>query len=104
MINIQNASLTDVLKYLSEAAGLVIVQKVPFTGPVTIICKKPVKVEEAIAILNTVLGEKGLIAIRDGRVLQVVNRSDGRKRDLPVGCQFPSLRSSRTTSSLISYP
>ncbi len=84
VMNFQNASLTDVLNYLSEAAGFVIVQEVPVTGTVNIISHKPVKAEEAVDLLNTVLAEKGFTAIRNGRVLQVINRRDAPKRDIPV--------------------
>ena len=60
MLNFQNASLNDVLTYLSEAAGFVIVQEAPVTGTVNIVSRQPLNAEEAVDLLNTVLIDKGL--------------------------------------------
>ncbi len=84
MLNFQNASLNDVLTYLSEAAGFVIVQEAPVTGTVNIVSRQPLNAEEAVDLLNTVLIDKGYAAIRNGRILKIVNRRDAQKRDIPV--------------------
>jgi len=83
-LNFQGADLSDVLAYLSEAAGFIIVQDVPVTGKVNIISRQPVTPEEAVDLLNTVLLEKNYAVIRDGRILKIVNRTDAQKLDLPV--------------------
>jgi type II secretory pathway component GspD/PulD (secretin) len=84
LLNFQGAQLSDVLNYLSEAAGFVIVQEVPVTGTVNIVSRQPIGAEEAVDLLNTVLVEKGFVAIRNNRILKIVNRKDALKRDLPV--------------------
>jgi general secretion pathway protein D len=84
LLNFQGAQLSDVLNYLSEAAGFVIVQEVPVTGTVNIVSRQPIGPEEAVDLLNTVLVEKGFVAIRNNRILKIVNRKDAQKRDLPV--------------------
>jgi general secretion pathway protein D len=84
MLNFQNASLNDVLTYLSEAAGFVIVQEAPVTGTVNIVSRQSLNPEEAVDLLNTVLIDKGYAAIRNGRILKIVNRRDAIKRDIPV--------------------
>ncbi|HEV7402947.1 MAG TPA: secretin N-terminal domain-containing protein [Chthoniobacteraceae bacterium] len=84
MLNFQNASLNDVLTYLSEAAGFVIVQEAPVTGTVNIVSRQSLNPEEAVDLLNTVLIDKGYTAIRNGRILKIVNRRDAQKKDLPV--------------------
>jgi len=83
-MNFQGASLGDVLNYLSEAAGFVIVQETPVSGTVNIMSKQPVSMEEAVDLLNTVLIEKGYVAVRNGRILKIVNSHDALKHDLPV--------------------
>ena len=83
-MNFQNASLTDVLNYLSEAAGFVIIQNVPVTGTVNIVSKQPVSAEEAVDLLNAVLIDKGYIAVRNGRILKIVSSQNAQKNDLPV--------------------
>ena len=84
LLNFQNASLADVLNYLSEAAGFIVVQEAPVSGTVNVMSKQEVTAEEAVDLLNAVLLEKGFIAIRNGRILKIVNRKDAQKKDLPV--------------------
>jgi type II secretory pathway component GspD/PulD (secretin) len=83
-LNFQGASLTDVLNYLSEAAGFVIVQEAQVSGTVNVVSKQPLSADEAVDLLNAVLLEKGFIAIRNGRILKIVSRSNAQTRDLPV--------------------
>ncbi|MGB8170384.1 MAG: secretin N-terminal domain-containing protein, partial [Chthoniobacteraceae bacterium] len=84
MLNFQGASMNDVLNYLSEAAGFVIVQEVPVSGTVNVMSRQAISAEEAVDLVNTVLIEKGFIAIRNGRILKIVKREGAQKRDLPV--------------------
>jgi general secretion pathway protein D len=84
MMNFQGASLTDVLNYLSEAAGFVIVQETPVSGTVNIVSKQSLSTDETVDLLNTVLAEKGYAAIRNGRILKIVSRRDVQRKDLPV--------------------
>jgi len=83
-LNFQGAQLSDVLSYLSEAAGFVIVQDTPVTGTVNVMSRRPITADEAVDLLNTVLVEKNYIALRSGRILKIVSRTDAQKRDLPV--------------------
>ena len=84
ILNFQNASLTDVLNYLSEAAGFIVVQEVPVSGTVNVVSKQEITPDEAVDLLNAVLLEKGFVAIRNARILKIVPRKDAQKRDLPV--------------------
>lgn len=84
LLNFQGASLNDVLNYLSEAAGFVIVQEAPVSGTVNVMSRQAISPEEAVDLVNTVLIEKGFIAIRNGRILKIVKREGAQKRDLPV--------------------
>jgi len=84
-LNFQNAALADVLSYLSEAAGLIVLQPdTPVSGLVTVVSKQPVTIEEATNFLDTVLNEKGYAAIRNGRVLKIVPRSAAAQLPIPV--------------------
>jgi general secretion pathway protein D len=84
MLNFQGASLPDVLNYLSEAAGFVIVQEAAVSGTVNIVSRQPITAEDAVDLLNSVLFEKGYTAIRNGRILKIVSRANAPRRDLPV--------------------
>ena len=84
LLNFQDASLSAVLNYLSEAAGFVIVQEAQVSGTVNVMSRQEITAEEAVDLLNAVLLEKGYIAIRNGRILKIVSRKDAQKRDLPV--------------------
>lgn len=83
-LNFQNASLADVLNYMSEAAGFIILQDAPIAGTVNVVSKQPVGIEDAIDLLNSVLIDKGYTAIRNGRVLKIVARNGAQKQDIPV--------------------
>lgn len=84
MLNFQGASLNDVLNYLSEAAGFVIVKEADVSGTVNVVSRQPITADDAVDLLNTVLIEKGYVAIRNNRILKIVKREGAQKRDLPV--------------------
>ena len=84
LLNFKNASLQAVLEYLSEAAGLVILNGADAEGRVTIMSRKRVGTEEAVALLDTILKEKGYTAIQTGRLLKIVTLAQAAKENLPV--------------------
>lgn len=83
-MNFQGAPLSEVLNYLSEAAGFIIVQETPVTGTVNIVSKQAVTADEAVDLVNAVISEKGFVAMRNNRILTIVPRRDAQKRELPV--------------------
>jgi type II secretory pathway component GspD/PulD (secretin) len=83
-LNFQGAALSDVLTYLSEAAGFVILVDQEVSGTVNVISHQPLSMDEAVDLLNAILIEKGYVALRSGRILRIVPRADAHKRDLPV--------------------
>ena len=84
ILNFQDASLSSVLNYLSEAVGFIVVQEAEVKGTVSVVSRQEVSPEEAVDLLNAVLIEKGYTAIRNGRILKIVNAKDAKKRDIPV--------------------
>jgi general secretion pathway protein D len=83
-LNFKDASLRSVLTYLSEAAGLIIVEVAPVDARVTVMSLQPLSVDEAVGLLNTVLKEKGFAAVRTGRTLKIVTLTDAKKAAVPV--------------------
>ena len=83
-MNFRDASLDEVLEFLSERAGLIVVKTENVDGRVTVFSRQPVPVSEAIAVLNTVLKEKGYAAIRIDRTLKIVKFADANKESIPV--------------------
>lgn len=84
VLNFRGASLDAVLDYLSEVAGFVIVKQTDVDGQIDVWSRQPLNQDEAINLLNTVLHEKGFAAIRNGRILTIVNRDDAIQKDIPV--------------------
>jgi type II secretory pathway component GspD/PulD (secretin) len=82
-LNFNNASLDLVLNYLSDAAGFVIVLDTRVNGTVTVIGKHLTQ-DEAVNLLNTQLNKNGYAAIRDGRILTIVDKNDAKTRNIPV--------------------
>jgi general secretion pathway protein D len=83
-MNFRNAPLSQVLNYLSDAAGFIIVLDTQVSGYVNVISSHPMSQDETVDLLNTVLNQNGLAAIRDGRTLTIMSKSDAIHRDIPV--------------------
>ena len=84
VLNFKDASLHAVLEYLSEAAGLIIVEEAEVEGRVTVMSLQPISTDEAIALLDTVLKEEGYAAIRNGRILKIVSLERAAKENIPT--------------------
>ncbi|MBM3335088.1 hypothetical protein FJY63_10550, partial [Candidatus Sumerlaeota bacterium] len=82
--NFRGVPLDTVLDYLSRAAGFVIVRDTQVSGNVDVVSHQPLNKDEAFMLLNTLLNQKGLAAIRNERTLTIVKRDEARTRDLPV--------------------
>jgi general secretion pathway protein D len=85
-MNFREASLDQVLSYLSEAAGFIINVK-PGTsvrGKVTVMSNEPLTKDEAVNLLNTVLNENNLAAVENGRTLTVMPRDEAKIAGIPV--------------------
>jgi len=82
--NFKGAALDAVLDYLGRAGGFVIVRDVPVSGTVDIVSPNPLMPDEAVALLHTVLNDRGYAVVRSERVLRIVRRDDARSRDIPV--------------------
>ena len=83
-LRFQDAPLDTVLDRLSEAAGFVIVKQTPVTGKVTVTSRQPVTPDEAVDLLNTVLRPSNATAIRQGRILKIVDLNTAKTANIPV--------------------
>jgi len=84
LMNFDQATLKTVLDYLSEKAGLVIINEVELQGRISIFNKTPMSLDDAIDVLNTVLFESKFTAVRRGRVLKVVTLDVAKNQSIPV--------------------
>ena len=83
-LNFKNTPLDMVLNYLSDAAGLIIVQDTRVSGTVTVTGKHLTR-NEAVDLLNSELNKNGYAAIRSGdRTLTIVSKEDAKTRNIPV--------------------
>ena len=82
-LNFTRAPLEEVLNYLSDAAGFIIVQDTRVSGLVTV-KGKHLTTDEAVDLLNSVLNKNGYAALRDGRTLTIVDKNDAKTREIPV--------------------
>jgi general secretion pathway protein D len=83
-MNFRNAPLDQVLRYMSEAAGFVVVLEARPSGKVDIMSDSPVTREEAVNLLNQALKKNGYAAIRNGRTLTIVPKDEAKIHDIPV--------------------
>jgi autotransporter-associated beta strand protein len=82
-LNFQNAPLDSVLNYLSDKAGLIIVQGAAVGGNVTL-SGNHLTQDEVLTQLNSQLNRNGYVAIRDGRTLEIVSKEAAKTRDVPL--------------------
>ena len=84
-LNFQDAPLQAVLEYLSETAGLTVVSSEPLIdGRMTVISRQPITLEEAVSLINSMLKEKNLTTILNGKVLKVVTLEAAKQESVPV--------------------
>lgn len=80
-----SAPLNMVLNYLSDAAGFIVVQETPINSNVRVTVNgKHLTKDEAVDLLNSVLNQNGYAAIRDGRTLTIMNKTDAKTSRIPV--------------------
>lgn len=82
--NFNDVPLDKVLNYLSEAGGFIVIREAKVEGRVDVVSHQPLNKDEAVALLNTVLNEKGFAAVRNDRTLTIVKREEAGKRNIPV--------------------
>ncbi len=82
-LNYQNVPLDQVLSYLSDSAGLIVVQGTRFNGNVTIKGDHLTQ-DEVLNQLNSELNRNGYAAIREGRVLTIMQKTETRTSDVPI--------------------
>lgn len=83
-LNFRGAPLEQVLNYMSEAAGFIIVLDTKVEGKVDVWSSQLLDQDEAVSLLNSVLNKNGYAALRNGRTLTIISRDDAKKRDTPV--------------------
>jgi type II secretory pathway component GspD/PulD (secretin) len=82
-LNFRNAPLEMVLNYLSDAAGFIIVQEVRVNGSVTIKGSHLTK-DEVVDLLNAELNKNNYAALRKGRTLTILDKTDAKTSRIPV--------------------
>jgi general secretion pathway protein D len=79
-LNFQDAPLQTVLEYLSETVGLTIVSGEPIASTrITVISRQPVTLDHAMEVINSMLKEKGLTAVIQGKNLKIVSLQNAPK-------------------------
>jgi general secretion pathway protein D len=84
-LNFQDTPLQTVLEYLSETAGLTIVSDEPIADArMTVISRQPISLDQAVALINSMLKEKSLTTVLTGKTLKVVTLANAKKQNIPV--------------------
>lgn len=83
-MNFRDAMLQTVLDYLADQAGLIVINDVKLEDRITVYNRRPVTLDEAVGLLNTVLKDKGYTAIRRERLMRVVKLTDAKRMSVPV--------------------
>lgn len=83
-LNFQDAPLQTIVEYLSEKAGIVILSDNGLDQRITVISRQTLNLDEAIALINSILKESGHAAVRTGRILRVVTLDQAKTMNIPV--------------------
>ncbi len=84
-MNFAGARLQEVLNYLSDAAGFIVVQQTRINSNVRLtVSGRHLTRTEAVNLLNSVLNSNGYAAIRDERTLTIVDKNDAKTQGIPV--------------------
>lgn len=83
-MNFKDASVDEVLEYLSERAGLVVVKTVDVEGRVTVFSRQEMSLEEAVGVLNSLLKEKGYAAVLLEHTLKIVDFDKAKEESIRV--------------------
>ena len=84
VLNFQDTLVSEVLDYLSREAGLIIISDSFISGRVNLVSKKPLGIDEVIALVSSVLNKEGYAAIRTGRTLKIISLTAAKSANLPV--------------------
>lgn len=84
LLNFQDVSIDVILNELSDVAGFIVVKEVRTEGRVSLISKQPISADDAVSLLNTVLRNAGYAAIRQDRILKIVNKDAAKRLNIPV--------------------
>lgn len=84
LLNFRDAPLQAVLEYLSEQAGLIVINDTQVQGRITVVNRQPITLDEAINLINTLLMEQGYTAVRRDKLLRVVRLQDAKLDAIPV--------------------
>jgi len=82
-MNFVNAPLEQVLNYLSDAAGFIVVQQTRVSGYMTIRGTHITK-NQAVDLLNSELNRNNFAAIREDNLLTIMNKRDAKMSRIPV--------------------
>jgi general secretion pathway protein D len=82
--NFRGVSLDSVLDYMGKAGGFVINREADVQGSVDVVSHQPLNKEEAVTLLDTLLNQNGLAAVRNDKTLTIVRREEARTRNLPI--------------------
>jgi type II secretory pathway component GspD/PulD (secretin) len=84
-INFKDATIDTILDELSRVAGFSIVKVVRTEGRIpSMVNLDGVTKAEAVSLLNTALAQQGYVALQQGNILKIVNRTDARTGAIPV--------------------
>jgi general secretion pathway protein D len=82
-MNFRNAPLEMVLNYLSDASDFAIVLDTRVNGNVSVTGNHMTR-DMVVDLLNGVLNKNGYAAIRNDRILTIVDKNEAKTRDIPV--------------------
>ncbi len=84
VFNFRDASLDQVLQYLSRATGLTFRTEVEVEGTITAVQATPMSQEQALEFLGSWLAERGRTLVRIGTIVKIIDAAEAPRSAVPV--------------------
>ncbi|MCX5658463.1 MAG: type II secretion system secretin GspD, partial [Planctomycetota bacterium] len=81
---LEHHDTTAALLDFAAAAGLTVINDIKLDGRINVLNRRPLTIEEALSALNSVLKDKGYVALRTGKTLKIVAIDAAKKATLAV--------------------
>ncbi|MBU0650771.1 hypothetical protein KKC59_02560 [bacterium] len=81
-MNFKNVNIDNVLDFIGEATGMVVVKDPSFTDEISIVTPASCDAEQALEILNSVISAKGYTLVQTGNVLKIIPLKNAKREDI----------------------
>jgi hypothetical protein len=92
----ENTDIDNVLDFLGEATGMIIIKDPDFRDKISINTKVECSSKEALELLNTVICFKGYTMVRTGKIIRIIPLENAKQTNIKIQKESEELREDQT--------